>query len=157
MHNIRSAHNVGSLLRTAEGLGVRRVYFSGYSPYPALANDPRLPHEAARASRQIQKTSLGAEENLELAPTSELVRLARDLGAEGYHLVALEQAPQAVLIGDFKAPDKIALLVGNELKGLDSEALSLADAVIELPMYGKKESYNVAVAGGMALHHLRHL
>ncbi len=155
LHNIRSAHNVGALLRTADGLAITHVYLSGYTPYPALENDDRLPHIALKTTKQIAKTALGAEQSVQWSKHKELSSVADKLQVSNTPLVALEQTPSAVALHDYDAPDKLALVLGNEVDGLSKEELALCEQIVELPMLGSKESYNVASAGAMALHWLR--
>lgn len=152
-HNIRSTHNVGSIFRTCEGFGVHRLILSGYTPYPAIENDPRLPHIARKITDQIHKTALDAET---LVPFSyveqpDLEQLKRD----GYRIVALEQDEQAIMLPDYSAPDKVALVLGEEVSGIPPQLLAACDDVIEIPMHGRKESFNVSVAAGIALYALR--
>ena len=156
-HNVRSAHNVGSLLRTADGLGVDKIYLTGYTPYPAMKNDERLPHIASKIHRQIQKTALGAEKSVNWQPYKELLELIRTLKAEGFEVVALEQTKGAISLTEFKPKKDIALFVGSEIGGLDKKILEEADACVEIPMRGKKESFNVAIAAAITLYHLRHM
>lgn len=149
-HNIRSTHNVGSIFRSAEGFGVSKIILSGYTPYPSVPNDPRLPHIADKLTAQIHKTALGAET---LVPFEYCEALPlEDLRAAGYQIVALEQAPTSVPLAEYKAPDKLALLLGEEVHGIAPDILAKADAIIEIPMRGKKESFNVSVATGIALY-----
>jgi len=155
VHDIRSCHNVGSLLRTADGLGVRKVYFSGYTPYPSLPDDPRLPHIHQRLTRQIHKTALGAETNVNWEYSPDVTELITRLKSDGYTVVALEQDAAAIHLADYKPPDKIALLLGREVEGVDSQLLREADQTLEIPMYGSKESFNVVQAAAMALYQLR--
>lgn len=154
-HNLRSCHNVGSLLRTAEGLGVDKVILTGYTPYPLRAGDSRLPHEAVKINRQISKTALGADEHIawEQQPSIEVVidMLRRD----GWTLAAVEQARGSIALPDFTPPSKVALLVGREVEGVEIDVLKLMDAVLEIPMFGQKESFNVVQAAAMALYHCR--
>ena len=152
VHNIRSAHNVGSILRSAEGFGVRRVIISGYSPYPILPDDSRLPHIAHKLHSQISKTSLGAENNLRIEYS--LQPPLDELRAEGYKLVALEQSTDSLDIRSYQAPDKLALLLGEEVSGIAPELLEKCDDTLEIPMSGQKESFNVSVATGIALYAL---
>lgn len=152
VHNIRSAHNVGSLFRTAEGCGVKRIILSGYSPYPALPNDVRLPHIASKLTQQIHKTALGAEVLVPFDYQAELP--LEKLKQQGYRIVALEQATNSVRLRDYQASEKIALLIGEEVRGITPELLAQCDDIIEVPMYGQKESFNVSVATGMALYEL---
>lgn len=151
-HNLRSSHNIGSLLRTAEGLGVHHVYLTGYSPYPALENDPRLPHLRSKVDAQIHKTALGAEKYLELFVEPNVETVISNLKADGYSIAALEQHERSTDLKDFTCPDKLALIVGREVEGIEPEIIDLCDTVIEIPMKGKKESFNVVQAAAMALY-----
>lgn len=154
-HNLRSSHNVGSLLRTAEGLGVGKIWLSGYSPYPQRENDQRLPHLAAKINRQITKTSLGAEKTTDWNYESDVTKIIGQLKVHSYVITALEQAVNSIKLPDYQPTDKIAIIVGREVEGLEPEVLALCDVVIEIPMLGQKESYNVAQAAAMALYHCR--
>ncbi len=154
-HNLRSTHNVGSLLRTAEGLGVETVYLTGYTPYPLAENDERLPHLAQKIDRQIVKTSLGAELLIRWHQQPDIIEVLSDLKPRGFYIAALEQVKASVSLPDFRAPEKIALVVGREVEGLEPEVLAMCDAALEIPMFGKKESFNVVQAAAMALYHLR--
>ena len=152
VHNIRSIHNVGSIFRTAEGFGVQKIILSGYTPYPRIENDTRLPHIADKLTAQIHKTALGAEK---IVPFTYLETL--DLGTldlAGYRIVALEQDARSVNLRDYGAPEKIALLLGEEVHGITPELLAQVDDIVEIPMQGKKESFNVSVATGIALYAL---
>ena len=151
-HNIRSTHNVGSLFRTSEGFGVSRIILSGYTPYPTIPADTRLPHISDKLTAQIHKTALGAET---MVPFSYEQQPDIDaLHGMGYRIVALEQDPHSTVLSDYSAPDKIALLLGEEVEGISSELLAQCDDIIEIPMVGKKESFNVSVAAGIALYQL---
>lgn len=152
LHNIRSTHNVGSIFRTAEGFGVKKIILSGYTPYPSVPNDPRLPHIHQKLTAQIHKTALGAEQMVPFEYTETL-----DLGTlqlAGYRIVALEQSPRSVILHDYKAPGKVALLLGEEVHGIPADILEQCQDIIEIPMVGKKESFNVSVAGAIALYEL---
>ncbi|MEJ0073610.1 MAG: TrmH family RNA methyltransferase [Candidatus Saccharibacteria bacterium] len=155
-HDLRSTHNVGSLLRTAEGLGVSHVYFTGYTPYPALpADDPRLPHLAQKLTRQIHKTALGAEDLVPWSAETDIRELIEQLRTAGYRLLGLEQAPNGVVLPDYHPDGNVALLLGREVEGIDPDLLALCDDVAEIPMSGRKESFNVVQAAAMALYQLR--
>jgi 23S rRNA (guanosine2251-2'-O)-methyltransferase len=154
-HNLRSAHNVGSLLRTAEGLGVEQVYLTGYTPYPLAPNDSRLPHLARKIDRQVAKTALGAEQSVSWSHEPAIQKLIAGLKARGYSIAALEQAPGSVKLTSSKAPGKIALIVGREVEGIEPDLLADADYILEIPMLGRKESFNVVQAAAMALYELR--
>ena len=154
-HNLRSSHNVGSLLRTAEGLGVEAVYLTGYTPYPAMSDDTRLPHLAAKIDKQISKTALGADKTVDWRHEEKIDPIITKLKQQGFVVAALEQAPGSVKLPDYKALDKVAVVVGREVEGIEPEVLRLCDTVLEIPMFGKKESFNVVQATAMALYHIR--
>jgi 23S rRNA (guanosine2251-2'-O)-methyltransferase len=159
-HNLRSCHNVGSLLRTAEGLGITEVILSGYTPYPLpidKAPDERLPHEALKLHKQIQKTALGAEVNQTWRHEPKLPEVLKALQEAGYTLAAVEQATSSLALPQYQPPQKLALLVGREVEGVESEVLALMDHILEIPMFGSKESFNVVQAAAMALYHCRFL
>lgn len=151
-HDIRSTYNVGALFRTAEGCGVSKIIVSGYTPYPSLPNDTRLPHIHEKLSREIHKTALGAETLVpfEYYPEPPIA----DLKQQGYQVVALEQVPHSLPLSTYNTPDKTALLIGEEVHGITPSLLAQCDHVIEIPMRGQKESFNVSVATGMALYEL---
>lgn len=152
-HNLRSAHNVGSLLRTAEGLGVKEVYLTGYTPYPKQTQDKRLPHLIARIDSRIAKTALGAEKLL--GKQDEIFPLLESLKGEGYTIAAVEQSNRAIKLPEFKPPKKLCIIVGREVEGIEAEILDLCDEILEIPMFGHKESFNVVQASAMALYHCR--
>jgi len=155
-HNLRSCHNIGSLLRTAEGLGVSKVYLTGYTPYPAGGpNEQRLPHEALKLDKQIHKTALDAEHQVAWENLDDVFALFTRLQAGGYQIYAVEQAGNSVALPDFEPPDKLALLMGREVDGVESEVLAVCDGALEIPMFGRKESFNVVQAAAMALYHCR--
>lgn len=153
-HNIRSTHNVGSLLRTSDGFGVSRVVLSGYSPYPAVENDVRLPHIRDKLTRDIHKTALGAESMVDFEYCSDLPAKLMDLKSNGFRIVGLEQTDTSILLPDYDPPKRVALLLGEEVLGIDDELIALCDDIIEIPMRGQKESFNVSVAAGISLYHL---
>lgn len=154
-HDIRSTHNVGSLLRTAEGLGVNKVYFTGYTPYPVSKNDTRLPHLAQKITKQIHKTALGAENCVAWQHADNITQLFNELRSEGFQLIALEQNDSATKLQKFIPANKVALLLGREVEGIDEKLLSYCDKIVEIPMFGKKESFNVIQATAMSLYHIR--
>lgn len=154
IHNVRSCHNVGSLLRTADGLGIDKVYLTGYTPYPATKVDERLPNLAAKIDRQIAKTALGAEKSVDWTRDENIAKVLDRLHEKGYEIVALEQADGSISLGRLAPSPHIALIVGSEIGGLPAEVLSRVDKTVEIPMAGKKESFNVSVAGAIALYHI---
>jgi tRNA G18 (ribose-2'-O)-methylase SpoU len=155
-HNLRSTHNVGSLLRTADGLGVKRVYLTGYTPYPKSDNDERLPHLVAKIDKQITKTALGAEKTVKWQHESNVATIIEELKKASFTVIALEQAAGSIKLPNYKPPDKVAIVVGREIEGLEPAVLDSCDATVEIPMIGQKESFNVAVAAAMALYHCLH-
>lgn len=153
-HDIRSTHNVGSLLRTAEGLGVAKVYLTGYTPYPTQAQDQRLPHIAHKIDKDIHKTALGAEVTQAWEQTTDLLQLIDQLKDQGYNICALEQAAGAISLPAFAPSSKVALLLGREVEGIEPKFLTKCDTALEIPMAGSKESFNVVQAAAMALYHI---
>ena len=140
LHNIRSAYNVGSIFRTADAAGVKKVYLCGYTPTPD--------------NQKVVKTSLGAEKYILWEYYKQTWRLLKKLNANGIQIVALEQTKKSVDYRRFKPKFPLALIIGNEVRGLSKEILAYADKIIAIPMYGRKESLNVAVAAGIALYKL---
>lgn len=154
-HNLRSAHNVGSLLRTAEGLGVRTVFLTGYTPYPKLMADSRLPHLADKIDARIRKTALGAESLQAFEYHESLEDVLNSLESQSITVAALELTHDAVSLPTYQPPGKIALLLGSEVEGIDKSLLERVPLHLNIPMYGKKESFNVVQAAAMALYGLR--
>lgn len=144
-------------MRTAEGLAINNVYLTGYSPYPIESNDKRLPHISSKLDRQIHKTALGAENLVNWQHEADVFKLIKTLRDRGFVIVALEQSINSGAISDFKLPNKLALVVGNEVAGVESDILQIVDTVVEIPMLGRKESFNVVQATAIALYHMRFL
>ncbi len=151
-HNIRSTHNVGSIFRTSEGFGVSKIILSGYTPYPQMKSDTRLPHITSKLTAQIHKTALDAETIVPFE-YQEIPNL-QSLRDQGYRIVGLEQDDRSTILADYSAPDKVVLLLGEEVEGITSDLRALCDDLIEIPMVGRKESFNVSVATGIALYGL---
>lgn len=150
-HNIRSAHNVGAVFRTCEGFGVDTLILSGYTPYPQIPNDPRLPHEAVKITARIHKTALGAEQLVNFEHVTDIHRwLDNYMGT----VVALEQTPDSVPISSYKTSHDTALIIGEEVCGIEPVLLKRCKTAVEIPMKGHKESFNVSVACGIALYQL---
>lgn len=156
IHDVRSAHNVGSLLRSADGLGVDKVFITGFTPYPSSDADSRLPHVAARAESQIHKTALGAEHSVNWRHYDDINACFDELKSQKYLIAALEQTPSAQPLNRFTPDSDVALVVGNEISGLPTQLLERVALHLQIPMLGGKESFNVAVAGAIALYHLRY-
>lgn len=151
LHNIRSTHNVGSIFRTADGFSVKRIVLTGYTPYPLLPNDTRLPHLSAKTSKQIEKTALGATASVPFEYHDDLLTW---LESNTLPLVALEQSSRSVPIDTYTPPENVVLVLGEEVEGIPSELLDQCGDIIEIPMHGQKESFNVSVAAGIALYAL---
>ncbi len=151
LHNIRSTHNVGSIFRTADGFGVTRIILSGYTPYPSFPGDTRLPHIAQKLHRQIDKTALGATVSV---PFEYHDNPLTWLSATTLPVVGLEQSERSVMISDYVVPQEFVLVLGEEVEGVNAELLARCDDILEIPMQGIKESFNVSVAAGIALYAL---
>jgi len=151
-HNIRSAHNIGSIFRTCEGFGVSKIIISGYSPYPKLENDTRLPHLVEKLTNQIHKSALGAESLVAFEYQKDLNLNA--LREDGYVIIGLEQDKRSIPVNEYRATKKIVLILGEEVNGITEDLRDQCDELIEIPMSGKKESFNVSVAAGIALYAL---
>ncbi|HEX6258185.1 MAG TPA: TrmH family RNA methyltransferase [Candidatus Saccharimonadales bacterium] len=154
-HNIRSTHNVGAIFRTCEGFGVERLILSGYTPYPSTPQDSRLPHIREKITEQIHKTALGAEKLVPYEQHEDITTVLTSLRASGFQVVGLEQSPNSIPLPNFTPPKAVALLLGEEVQGIPPSLQQLCDDLLEIPMYGKKESFNVSVACGIALYALR--
>ncbi len=158
LHNIRSTYNVGAILRTAEGFGVSRVVFSGYTP---RYNDVNLlPHLREKLNGRIAKSALGAEELVALEAVDNLEAWLDNfrgvkLGLENN--LALEEQERLLELGSkdllqiLDHEDEVALILGEEVNGISGAIRSKMDYFVEIPMRGKKESFNVSVATGIAL------
>ena len=157
-HNIRSVQNVGSILRTADCLGVQKVYASGYTPNLQRQTDgsnlPLLPHVRDKLRRELHRSALGAEELVLFEYSDDVIALFDRLRADGFTVVGLEQNERSVALLDYSPSGKVALLLGEEVHGLTNELIDKCDTLVEIPMFGTKESYNVAVATGIALYHI---
>jgi 23S rRNA (guanosine2251-2'-O)-methyltransferase len=143
LHNIRSTHNVGSIFRTADAAGVSRVFLSGITPRPI--------DRFGRPQKEIAKTALGAEGFLPWEYRKDPSAIIKQLRADGWTIVGIEQDARAIPLKDFRASDKTLFIVGNEVLGLSPELRARCDSLVEIPMRGKKESLNVAVATGVVL------
>lgn len=155
VHNVRSCHNVGSLFRTADGLGVSKVYLTGYTPYPIGPGDKRLPHLSRKIHQQIQKTALGAEQSIEWEHRQDIEGVIKTLQAADFTVAGLEQSRNSIDLTSWSPVPKVALIVGRETEGIEPEVLEACDITLEIPMLGKKESFNVVQAAAMALYHCR--
>ncbi len=143
LHNLRSSHNVGAIFRTAEAVGVQKIYLTGYTPSPL--------DEFDRPNKEIAKTALGAERIISWGKIKNIFRLLDNLKTKTYQLVALEQTKNSLDYNKVKLELPVAIVVGNEVTGLTPTVLKHCNLIAEIPMRGRKESLNVAVATGIAL------
>lgn len=152
LHNIRSLHNVGSIFRTADAAGIEKLYLCGITPAPIDRFGAVRP--------QLAKVSLGAELTVAWEKISSAGRVIEKLYKDGFRVLAIEQDARAIPYYRARIPKnahaKTALLLGAEVKGLPKSLLKKCDTILEIPMHGKKESLNVAVAFGIAAFHLRY-
>lgn len=146
LHNIRSAYNVGAILRTAECVGVSMVYLAGYTPDPV--------DRFGRCRKDIAKAALGAETMVHWKHEDDTALCVAGLKKDGVRVVALEQHPRSVPHHTYIPHEPMALVVGEEVHGIPEELIALCDDVIEIPLLGRKESLNVSVAAGIALYRL---
>ncbi len=148
LDNIRSVHNVGSVFRTAETLGVSRVYCLGTTPAPM--------DRFGRMRADLAKVALGGERMIpwEKVDQEAVVTFIKKLKDEGFTIMALEQGANSVDYKKVKPDEKTLIILGNEVAGVSPELLKLADVIAEIPMKGEKESLNVSVAAGVFLFRL---
>lgn len=142
LDNIRSAHNVGAAFRIADGAGIEKIWLCGITGYPPNA--------------QISKTALGAETSIAWEYHEDPVCVIKELKAQGYQIILLEQTDKSFDYRDFEAKQPLCLVVGNEVEGISDGVVSLADRALEIPMYGEKNSLNASVACGIAVYHVSH-
>lgn len=140
LDNIRSLHNVGSIFRTSDAAGIKKIFLCGQTGYP-----PR---------KDISKTAIGAEEKVSWEYFIHTKDCIAELKGQGIQLVSLELTQNSISYRDFKVNGPTCLVLGHEIDGVSSEALTASDAVIEIPMRGTKDSLNVSVAFGIAAFHL---
>jgi len=141
--DIRSAINVGAIFRTADAVGINKIYLVGCTPRPT--------DQYGRIQKDITKSALGAETWIQWEYIEKILPLINKLKKDGYEIVALEQDKNSIDYRKYKKPNKLAFILGSEVKGLDKKILKNCDKIVEIPMYGKKESLNVSVACGVSL------
>lgn len=142
LDNVRSALNVGSAFRTADGFALHKIYLCGITAQP--------PH------KEILKTAIGATESVDWEYVEDPVKAVQKLQAEGWHVWAVEQAENSTSLEQF-APDqgnKIAVIFGNEVSGVSDEVMDIVDGALEIPQFGTKHSLNIAVCVGIVTWHL---
>jgi len=145
LHNIRSAHNVGAIFRTADGAGVSKIFLTGYTPAPI--------DRFGRPRKEIMKTSLSATESVPWEEYGDIDSCLLKLRQEGVTIVAVEQHPLSKIYRDYIPTGDTAYIFGNEIDGVPYDVCESADAVLSIPMHGEKESLNVSVTAGIILFH----
>src|ERR1051326_3223620 len=137
LDNVRSLHNVGSVFRTCDAFRLQALYLCGITGKPP--------------DREIQKTALGATETVEWRHFENTNDAMKELRAQGFHIYAVEQALGSIALNEFQLEEKknIALVFGNEVKGVDQEIVNSCNGVIEIPQAGSKHSLNIAVSAGI--------
>ncbi|MFA6131618.1 MAG: RNA methyltransferase [Patescibacteria group bacterium] len=139
-HNIRSLHNVGSIFRSADAFAVEKLYLTGYTGTPP--------------QKEIAKTALGSEDRVDWEKVEDIFLLIEKLRGKGYQVVGLETGEGALAIGSLSFDKPIALILGNEVTGIEPEVREKLDDLAEIPMPGLKKSLNVSVAAGIAMFEL---
>lgn len=159
LHNIRSCYNVGAILRTAEGFGIKKVILSGYTP--RINDASLLPHLRDKLDKEIHKTALGAEKMLEIYASDDIISEIKKLKKDNWQVIGLENNISNVplyLLGSSELSralsKKVVLVLGEEVNGIDYSLYDIIDLFAEIPMKGKKESFNVSVAAGIAMYEL---
>ncbi len=148
LDNIRSAYNVGAIFRTADAVGVEKIFLCGYTPAPRDRFGREMP--------EIAKTSLGAAARVPWQQYTSTTQVVDELTAQGIFCVAIEQTSTATSLYETTFTGPTAVVFGNEVSGVSPEVLAVVAASVELPMYGMKESLNVSVTAGIVLYELRH-
>jgi 23S rRNA (guanosine2251-2'-O)-methyltransferase len=141
LNNIRSLYNVGSIFRTADGIGVEKLWLCGITGYPPQSG--------------ISKTALGAEENVAWEYRKEILPLLQELKKKGYQIILLEQITGSIPHDQFVPESPVCLVIGNEIAGVSDELPSMCDLAVEIEMAGIKNSLNVSVAFGIIGYHVR--
>ncbi len=147
LEDLRSVYNVASIFRTADTLSIDKIFLLGTSPAPI--------DRFGRERVDFTKVALGAQKSVSWEKLGDKIKLFEELKQDGFLLCALEQDDKSVDLRDFQAPEKLALIVGNEPKGVSKESLDLADQILEIPLFGQKESLNVTIAFAVAAFHLK--
>lgn len=142
--DLRSFHNIGSVFRTADGASIDKIYLCGISGSP----------DTDKAKDKISKVALGAEECVKWEYVKQAWRIVEKLKKSGFEIVSLEQTPKSIDCKDYKPKFPVALIIGNEKRGVKKSILQKSDKVIEIPMKGTKESLNVSVAFGIAAYRI---
>jgi 23S rRNA (guanosine2251-2'-O)-methyltransferase len=139
---VRSGLNIGSIFRSADAFRIQKIFLTGFSPLPP--------------NKEILKTALGATDTVAWEHVPDAIQLVQTLKKEGYKIYAIEQTQNSIPLHEFNylGNHPIAIILGNEVEGVQQSLINLSDASIEIPQFGTKHSLNVAVCGGIILWHL---
>jgi tRNA G18 (ribose-2'-O)-methylase SpoU len=139
LDNIRSMNNIGSVFRSADAFAVEAIYLCGITAQP--------PH------REIEKTALGATDSVQWKYFENTLAAIADLKAKAYHICAIEQVANSVSLAQLTIDKelKYALIFGNEVMGVEQQAIDQSDTCLEIPQFGTKHSFNIAVTAGIVL------
>ena len=148
--DVRSCYNVGSIARTAECLGVRKIFCVGITPYPEIEGDTRTRKHIDSNNKEISKTALGSEKTIEFIPIKTLEDVSKELKTLDYKLIGFESVENTATISEWNPLEKTAIVLGSEVDGISLKDLSILDQVIKIDMFGSKESLNVSVVAGIA-------
>ena len=137
LDNIRSLNNIGSVFRTADCFRIEKIYLCGITATP--------PH------RDIHKTAIGATETVDWEHQESSLEVVKHLQDQGWKCHAIEQTENALMLNEFQPKEKIAIVMGNEVEGVEQEVIDQCDGVIEIPQFGSKHSLNISVCTGIVV------
>ena len=139
LDNIRSCNNIGSVFRTSDALLINKIYLCGITATPP--------------NNEIRKTALDAEKSVDWEYSEHTEEVVKKLQQEGFKVYAIEQVENSIMLPDFQPAnnEKVALVFGNEVKGVKQSVVDLCDGSIEIPQYGTKHSFNISVSAGIVL------
>jgi len=141
LNNVRSAFNVGSIFRTSDAIGVKKIFLSGYTPYP-----PDI---------KLDKTALGALDYVDWEYNKDIYFVLDKLKKEDIPIYSVEQTDRSEIYNTVNYPHKLCIAMGNEISGIEREILDSSEKIVEIPMHGKKNSLNVSVAFGIIAYHIK--
>lgn len=154
LNDIRSTYNVGAITRSAECLGIKKIFATGYTPYTFSNGIKHPPHIMNKMVSAINKTALGAEKTLPVVRHDDIFELLNTYKKLNYIVAALEQNDSSIPINEANKYNDLVLVLGEEVRGITANILDISDVILEIPMIGSKESFNVSVAASIALYEL---
>ncbi len=140
LENIRSAFNVGAIFRTSDAVGIKKLYLTGITPYP--------PHN------KIPKTALGATKTVKWKYEKNIYNVIEKLKKQNVKVIGVEITPNAQIYTDTHYENPVALILGNEIHGIESKTLNLCDKIVKIPMFGSKKSLNVEVSYAIVVYEI---